>query len=307
MNKKMILGHLMAFLTIAIWGITFVSTKVLLDFLSPIEILVSRFLMAYILLFVLYPKVMKIKSLKEEILFFFLGLFGICSYYLLENIALKYTLVSNVGFYMSATPIITSLIVTIVLKQEAFRKKLVTGSIIAFTGVYIIMFNGKLYFQIHPIGDVLALSAAFSFSVYTILLRKLNKKHNYLLITRKIFFYGLICMIPIYFKDFEQISLSKLLIPKVYLNLLFLGIMASSLCFFMWNKSVAIIGAIKASNYIYLVPIITAGSSILILSEKLTIPILLGGFLILLGAVFSEKGFNMFKLFKMIKRKDEMK
>ena len=113
-KNKVNIGHIMAFVTICFWGVTFVSTKILLSYFTPIEILACRFLMAYFLLFILYPRIKKIKSLKEEILFFFLGLFGICTYYLLENIALKHTLVSNVGFYMSATPIITSLLASVI-------------------------------------------------------------------------------------------------------------------------------------------------------------------------------------------------
>ena len=105
-------------------------------------------------------------------------------------------------------------------------------------------------------------------------------------------------MVPFIIYDFKQISLHNFTIPEVYFNLLFLGIMGSCFCFVMWNKAVAAIGAVKASSYIYLVPIFTAGSSILFLNEKLSIPLILGGILILFGVFLSAKGFKIFKFNK---------
>ncbi|BDU51600.1 DMT family transporter [Haliovirga abyssi] len=298
MKNNIILGHLMTLMTIFIWGVTFVSTKVLLVHLTPIEILFYRFLVAYILLLVIYPKIKKVNSAKEEILFFFLGFFGIFMYFLLENIALKYTLASNVGLFMSTIPIITSLIVVFGTKDEKFRKELIYGFLIAIIGVFLIIFNGKFILKLNPIGDILALIAALSFSIYSNLLKKINNKYNYLFITRKIFFYGIICMIPIIFLKHEQFSPNKLLIPEVFWNIVFLGVAASTLCFVMWNKAVSIIGAIKASNYIYLVPIITIGTSVLIINETITIFIILGGILTLSGVYISEKGFKIIKIKK---------
>ena len=51
--KKQTLGHLIAFFTVFVWGLTFVSTKVLLDNFSPAEILFIRFLLGFIALFII--------------------------------------------------------------------------------------------------------------------------------------------------------------------------------------------------------------------------------------------------------------
>lgn len=100
MSKKAT-GHLTALVTILIWGTTFISTKVLLVDFEPIEILFFRFILA--LLFV-YPYRMRGTTKRQEAVFAAAGLCGVCLYYLLENIALTYTMASNVGVIISIAP-----------------------------------------------------------------------------------------------------------------------------------------------------------------------------------------------------------
>ena len=75
---------------------------------------------------------------------------------------------------------------------------------------------------------------------------------------------------------------------KNLLNLLFLGFGASALCFVTWNLAVKILGSVKTSVYIYMVPVITAVTSALILHEKLTRTIISGIVLTLIGLFLSE-------------------
>lgn len=95
MGNKKTFGHLAALLTIVIWGTTFISTKILLVDFKPVEILFYRFVMAFVILLAMAPKRLKTKSCKEELTFVLAGLCGICLYYLLENIALTYTLATT--------------------------------------------------------------------------------------------------------------------------------------------------------------------------------------------------------------------
>lgn len=97
MNKQTRIGHLLAFITIFIWGITYIATKVLLDSFTPVQILFIRFVIGILALFIACPHVLKLKDKKQEIIFMGAGLTGVTLYYLLENISLKYTMASNVG------------------------------------------------------------------------------------------------------------------------------------------------------------------------------------------------------------------
>ena len=196
---------------------------------------------------------------------------------------------------MSTIPILTTLLVVFGKGEEKFKKEFIYGFIVAILGIFLIMFNGQFVLKIKPIGDILSILAALSFAMYSNLLKKISDKHNKLYITRKIFFYGIITALPIAFLTSSEFSLEIFLIPEVFGNILFLGIVASSMCFVMWNKAVSLIGAIKTSSYIYLIPIITIISSVIIIKEQLTVIMIVGGALTLSGVYISENGFKLIK------------
>jgi len=152
------------------------------------------------------------------------------------------------------------------------------------------MFNGNFMLKLNPAGDILALCAALSWSIYSITTKKFGSKYNYLYLTRKIFFYALLTMIPFLFTSEFNFDISKLLTFNVMSNLLFLGIVASSLCYVVWNFTVDKLGVVKTNNYIYLIPAITLILSVLVLHEKITLFSSMGALLIFLGVYVSENG-----------------
>lgn len=285
--NKIYLGHLMAIITIIIWGTTFISTKILLEQFSAEEILAYRFFIAFLILTLIYHKNFKILSIKEEMLFCLLGITGISFYYWTENLALKYTYASNVGLIVSAIPIFTAVIAHFTNKDERLTPNLLMGFLVAMIGIIIVIYNGRIL-KLGSAGDFIAMLSAISFSIYSILIKKVSSKYNQFFIVRKIFFYGILNMIPILF--FSNVHLFKglHLNTKVILNMLFLSIFASVLCFIMWNKAISIIGSVKATNYIYVVPLITIVTSIIVLKEKVNLLMILGGVLILSGVYINE-------------------
>jgi len=303
MKNKYAIGNIMTLITMIIWGTTYISTKILLQNLKPIEILFYRFVIAYFVLMLIYPKFKKVHSFKEELVFISAGATGVTLYYLIENVALKYTLASNVGLFSAMAPMLTAILSNFFIEHEVFAKKLLYGFIISIAGVFLVIFNGNFVLKLNSLGDFLAILAAFTWSVYSIILKKLNTKYNYnyIYVTRKIFFYGVIFMIPLMFMFKADLSFEKLIIPSVLFNILFLSLIASALCFITWNIGVSFIGAIKASNYIYIVPIITTMTSVVVLKEPVTNIVLLGAGLILLGLYISQNGFkNPFKYLTLI-------
>lgn len=287
MKSKIIFANLIAILTILIWGTTFISTKILLTELSPEEILAYRFLVAFLILIVICPKNFKFLPLKEEMLFVLLGASGISLYYWTENLALKYTYASNVGLISSAIPIFTALISHFIFNNEKFTVNMLFGFIIAFIGISIVIYNGKVL-RLNPKGDFMAIISAILFSIYSVLIKKVDNKYNQLLIVKKTFFYGVITMLPILFITKIDITKVPNLRGDIVLNLLFLSIFASVLCFLMWNKAVKVIGAVKTTNYIYFVPIITMISSSIVLDERISGLMIFGGILIFCGVYVSR-------------------
>ncbi|WP_282144892.1 DMT family transporter [Thomasclavelia cocleata] len=287
--SKYLFGHIAALLTIFIWGTTFISTKILLVDFKPIDILFFRFLIGLIALVIIYPKRLKKTTKDQEITFALAGLCGVTLYFLLENIALTYSMASNIGVIISIAPFFTAILSDFVLKEKSLKSNFIIGFIAAMIGIALISFNGTSNFKLNPIGDVLALLAALVWAIYSVLTKKISEYgYNTIQVTRRIFIYGitfmLIALVPF---DFE-LNLNHFTNPVYLGNIIFLGLGASALCFVTWNVAVKILGAVKTSIYIYIVPVVTVVTSVIILNEQITLMSFIGTILTLIGLFLSQ-------------------
>lgn len=290
MRTDTVRGHLAAFVTILIWGTTFISTKVLLRVFTPIEILLIRFLIGYAALWCVRPHRLKVEDKKQEWYFAAAGLCGITLYYLLENIALTYTLASNVGVIISIAPFFTAFFAWLFLHERRPGGRFFLGFLMAMAGILLLSFGKDVNLQMNPIGDLLAVAAAVIWAAYSILMKKISGFcYPTILTTRRIFFYGLVFMVPISCIMGIHVEPGDLADGGVIRNLLFLGMGASALCFVTWNTAVKHLGSVKTSVYIYMVPVITAVTSALILHETITAASVCGIVLTLAGLFLSEK------------------
>ena len=287
-HKQALTGHVLALATVMVWGTTFISTKVLLRSFTPVEILFIRFVIGFIALMAAYPHRMKLTQRKHELYFAAAGLSGVTLYFLMENIALTYTLASNVGVIVSVAPFFTAIAAHIFLDGEKLKPPFFIGFLAALAGICFISFSGSTL-KLDPIGDVLAVLAALDWAIYSILMKKIGAlNYGTVPATRRTFFYGLIFMIPaLVFFGFKP-EAGALIKPVNLFNLLFLGLGASALCFASWNFALKLLGAVKTSVYIYLVPVITVICSFLMLHEPITPLALIGMLLTLLGLFISE-------------------
>lgn len=283
-------GRLLALFTVIIWGTTFVSTKVLLTGFTPLEILFFRFVLGLVFLFVLCPHKLPKRTFDQEKTLAAAGLCGICLYYLLENIALTYTMASNVGVIICVAPFFTALVNHLFMKQrEPIRRNFFIGFLVSMAGICLISFNGtSLHFS--PVGDLLSVLAAVVWSFYSNLVKKISSwGWNTILTTRRVFAYGILFMIPALGVLPFRLDLERLCNPVWLGNLLFLGLGASAICFVTWNGAVKLLGAVKTSVFIYLAPVVTVILSALILHETITPLAVAGTLLTLSGLVFSSK------------------
>ena len=278
-------GHIAAFLTISMWGYSFVSSKVLLENgLGPVQIYMARFLIAYVLIAFISHKRLWASNLRDEGLFCICGLCAGSLYFIAENTALKYTLTTNVSLLTSMSPLLTAMLVGLVYKNEKLGIGTWLGSAIAILGVGCVVFNSSTAVAVNPLGDFLSLAAAFSWAIYSLVLRSLNANYDVWFISRKTFFYGLLTAIPFLIFENDTVDLSDIIgRPEVFGNLLFLGVGASTVAYVLWAVSVKQLGAVKANNYMYLQSVITLIVSAIVLGEPVTVIGLLGIILILAG------------------------
>lgn len=282
-------GHMAALLTIFIWGTTFIATKILLHSFTPVEILFFRFFIGYLALWAVMPRRLKVKGMGEELYFLAAGLCGVTLYFLLENFALTFTLAANVGVIISIAPFFTALFGWLFLKGERPGARFLAGFVIAIAGVCLISFRGGQGPQVNPLGDGLAVIAAVVWAAYGTLTKKISYfGYGTIKTTRRTFFYGLLLMIPVLaFGEFRLGPERFVPGPDLY-YLLFLGLGASALCFVTWNYAVKVLGPVKTSAYIYLVPVITVTTSVAVLQEKINGMAVCGIALTLAGLILSE-------------------
>lgn len=273
-------------MVIIVWGTTFVSTKLLLiNGLSPQDILLIRFVLAYGGIWFLGRERLWAASWCDEGRLLLLGILGGSVYTQVENVALEYTQASNVALIVSIAPLLTALLAHFLARGERISRRMIVGSVVAFLGVALVVFNGSVILQLHPLGDMLCLYAAFSWAFYTLILNDLSQRYSALFITRKIFFYGLLTTFPILMFWPPSRDLSPLAQPVVWGNLIYLGVVASLLCLLWWSRVVGRLGAVRATNYIYFSPLVTLIAAALVLDERITPMALVGAALILFGVI----------------------
>ena len=281
------LGYLLAAVTIFFWGITFVSTKYLLNDFSSVEILFYRVIIAFMGLWIIHPKYQRF-PLKDNILLALAALTGVVIYQLMENIAINYTNASNVSVIVSICPLFTAIISQIFLKEKHLTFWFILGFVISIVGVTLVCLNGNTRLEFNPRGDLLALLSGISWGFYSLIISILNRKHyDQICSTRRIFFYAVIFMALITLAG-GNLHLDGFSKPFNWINLVFLGFVASGLCFVAWNKACQIAGTVKISCGIYLISVVTIIFAFFVLGEKITVLGALGAIITIAGLFISE-------------------
>ena len=278
----------------AVWGTTFVWTKLLIiNGLSPAQIFTLRFIIAYVLLtgFSLWRGRHKWLSdnWRDELTMMALGLTGGSMYFLTENESLRFTTATNTSLIVCSCPLFAMLIIALLYKSERFSRLQALGSLLALIGMAAVVLNGHFVLHLSPLGDTLAFSACICWALYTLLMKPVMGRYPAMFITRKVFFYGILTILPYYIFVPDMPSLDVLMRPEVALNLLFLGSVASMLCYLTWSWCMKGLGAVICTNWVYVNPITTIIAAWLILDEQITVYFLIGSILIIAGMYLSSK------------------
>lgn len=286
--------HVVAFVVVVIWGSTFVFTKLLLiGGLTAAQVFTLRFLIAYVLLFAFSLTRRSFRlvcdSVKDEFLMLALGITGGSLYFLTENTALNYTTTTNTSLIVCLCPLFAAFFISVFYQSERMRAVQIVGSLMAAAGVVVVVLNGHFVLHLSPKGDALAFAACLCWALYSLLLIPAGKRYNSIFITRKVFFYGLLSMIPYYWLNPEFPPMEIVLQPDILANLLFLGCLASMGCYVTWTWVMKKLGAVIATNYVYINPVSTVIIAWLVLHEQITVYFLMGTALILAGMFLADR------------------
>lgn len=299
--------HLLGLLTACLWGTTFVASKVLLNAgLTPAEIMCLRFILAWVLMlpwchshcgFGFFGSGTRLSAFKEsrlwrrlydELLFVVLGLSGGSLYFLAENTAVKISsATSTVALLVCTTPIVTALMNRCLHRDEHLSSRFLVGSLVALVGVALVVFNGVFVLDDDPLVIILSVGASVLWGIYSLVIRQLEKRYSSAVITRKVFFWGIITMLPVCAT--HETDWALLTEPSVIGWLLFLGLIASLGCFLVWNIVLRRIGIIAAGNYLYFNPVTSLFVAYLVLDERITWLAIVGCVLTIAGVYLCNR------------------
>lgn len=283
--------HLLALFASVVWGSTFASSKVLLNAgMSPAEIMTIRFAIAYLAMLPFAIRSVWFKGWRDELLFVLLGLTGGSLYFLAENTAVNITSASStVALIVCANPVLTAIVSRLVWRGERLGNHFAIGSAIALTGMALVVFNGIFVLDDNPIVFILSLASALCWSVYSIALRVMEQRYSSLEITRKVFFWGVITMLPYFLYEPFGIDMEIMGKPEVIFNVVFLSLGASLGCYLLWNVVIRRIGIVVASNYLYFNPVVALITAAIVLDETITMYAVAGCAITIVGVYLCNK------------------
>lgn len=289
-NGSNLLAYVTAFFVVAVWGTTFVQTKVLINAgMLPEEIFLYRFILAYLIIIPIAGKRLFLDNWRDELAVMLLGVTGGSLYFVTENTALIYGYCSNVSLLVCVTPLTTALAMRWVYPVERPGRGVLIGSCVALVGVAMVVFNGNFVLKLSPLADGLAFAACICWTLYSLLMQYVQPRYSTMLIMRKVFGYGILTILPLFISRPPRLDLLLDGGPVVWGNVLTLGCVASMLCYTLWNYVLKRLGTVRATNFIYFNPVVTMVCSWMVLDERITWMALLGAALVLLGMFVAEK------------------
>ena len=289
MSREKEKAYLAAIIPNILLAYAYVSGKILLEKLTPFQLLLARFLLAYFSIYFISFRDRKSFQKKEELFFAAAGLGNYLSLWM-NYVALGYTTATNVGILGAIVPLITGLFGYIFLKEKQLDRFFWSGCVLAIFGVSVIYLKGE-GIEIHVIGDTIMLINGVVTAFYSVFVAKINQSGcSAFVASRKINFYSLLYSILFYAVSGDSKDWSGLMDGRIIWNLMLLGVGASAVCLASFSYAIKVLGIGKSGIFSYLCVIMSVIFASTILKDELNWRVVTSAVLILSGTILSEKG-----------------
>jgi len=281
---------LLALLTIAIWGVSLLGTRIMLDYnFTPNMITFLRFLLAWIIMSLTDKKIGTKrekfeKGDKRYLMLMAIG--GISAFYFFENTGLKFTTVSNTSLITATIPLFTLLVARLVFKKKLHRLNFV-GIVLGLGGTFLLFYQDLLKSSVHIKGDIFVFGSVFMWVIYSFAFKKIMHKYSAENVTRYIFGLGTLFLLPVVLFEIPLISEIRMGWQPVA-ALLYLAIFCSWLAYLLWNISIMKLGVKLTSNIILMMPVFSIITGIIFLNEPFSYLLIFSTTLIISGAWFAS-------------------
>ncbi len=289
MEKDKIKALIYIIFTGIVWGLAFVSTKILVSYMSTIVIAFSRYtISAVFLILVLIINNHKFEIEKCDIpRIFFTALLGYTGYFCLDSIALKTISASDAGIINGAIPIFT-LVAEIIFFKKKSSKKSIFGFFMSMLGVYLIVaglswIGNSTKFNI---GHIYMIGAVFCWIGYSFLTRDITMKYSSLpTVAYQTVFTSIMLFFVVLFKQNALKEITSIFtVNTVLMNLLFLAIICSAIGYYTYASAMEYLGVANTSIFMNLIPISSLLGGVFILGESITIAKIFGMVFIIISA-----------------------
>ncbi|MCX8083579.1 MAG: DMT family transporter [Calditerrivibrio sp.] len=275
------------------WSGNFVLSRGINNIIPPVSLGFWRWVLAGVILLPFSYKylIRDCEIIKSNFRYLnLLAFLGVTCFNPLIYVAVHYTTAINAVLVNSFVPILI-LVISLFMYKEAPHLNQIFGIIFSMVGITVIMLKGDLnsiYSFKFNIGDILVFLAAFTWALYTVLLKKLPKDIHPIAFLQIIIFLGLLYMFPFYILEYITKG-GFVLEVKTALSILYVALFASVFAFIMWNRAVKEIGANRAGPFVHLMPVFGTILAIVFLGEKLYIYHIVGIFLVFVGIFLANK------------------
>jgi drug/metabolite transporter (DMT)-like permease len=284
MNTKAIFKALFA---VAVWGASFVATKVALQFVAPTALVWMRFAMGVIILGLtaVLSNQFSLPQGKDWGYFAILGFLGITFHQWLQSTGLVTAQATTTGWIIASTPIFMALLGLIILKEHLVWYQ-VAGIILAAFGVLLVVTKGDLAAitagTFGTPGDILVLISAPNWAIFSALSRSGLKRYPSTLMMFYVMSFGWVFTTILFLLNSEIGQISSIS-SDGWIAIIFLGVLCSGIAYVFWYDALKVLPVAQTGAFLYLEPIITVIVAALVLREALLLATFVGGITILLG------------------------
>lgn len=287
-------GALYAIIATIMWSGNFIVARGMTGYVPPITLGFLRWVAAIIILLPFcYKELVAAWPIIKKYWYFYLGssLAGVSLFTILMYSAALSTSVLNMTLIATSTPVLTIILARIFL-GENFTVNRIIGIVLAVAGVTVLATRGKLSnllgLEFHT-GDILVLCSAICFAINNILMRTKPRGPSLNAYLSTIFILGMIVTLPLTVWELSRPGVHIVWNGKVWISIVYLGLLASVGGFWFWNKAIISIGAGNAALFYYSLPFFGGLGAVILLSEPVLWVHWVSGILIIIGILIATR------------------
>jgi Predicted permease, DMT superfamily len=274
-------------LMVFFWSLNFVVGKIALRDFPPMLLACLRTTLAGVFVlpvYLLHQEKTQWKA-RDVPLLIQLGVFGVALNQVFFVLGLNRTSVAHAALIIALTPLLVLLLAS-ARGLEAFSARKVAGMAIAVGGVGVIHIAKSS--QASFVGDLFVLLAAITFTIFTVFAKEATARHGSVTMNTFAYAGGAILLLPVTIlvsRDFDFAGVSA----AGWLCLIYMALFPSVLCYLIYYYVLTYIPASRVSAFSYLQPFVATLLAIPLLNEHVTISLIVGGTLVLLGVFVTER------------------